>query len=230
MPVTAAASIRRRRRRRRPPQTAPGHPDLIQGHAGRPRLGISRKVITPGSREFLDEQDNVLPPVTLKTAELDEFADWIYNEAPFYRASDGNASAPREVQETFVSKQTQHTAQHRVLVHTENSRQVLGEGKAISWGRLTLSDRPSDLGSHLIVESNPILPVNADLQHRATDSSLITADVQALRHTKAPSPKCRSATPRHGDLGYRKSPTPASGNPFRSIGDRIAPNFQDSGS
>ena len=83
------------------------------------------------------------------------------------------------------SSRKRRRACNTAFVHTENSRQVLGERKAITWERLTLSDRPSDLGSHLIVESNPTLPVNADLQHRASYSSPITVDVQALRHTKS---------------------------------------------
>jgi hypothetical protein len=38
----------------------------------------------PDSWKFFDQQDNILPPIALKTAEFDQFANAIHNEAPFY--------------------------------------------------------------------------------------------------------------------------------------------------
>ncbi len=91
--------------------------------------------------------------------------------AAFGRTCHGDAVTPSELQQTLVSELAQGT-EHRVGIDTEHRCEVTGRRKPLSGVRLAVCDRAPDLGCNLFVQRSRLVPVDPNVQHDTSYSSI----------------------------------------------------------
>jgi hypothetical protein len=139
----------------------------------------------------------------MEASELQKFP-YLFNDGSVVGASGHrHASAPTKVEEPFIAQDAQG-AQHRVRVHAEHRRQVLGGRQSFAGRRFTGGDGVADLRGHLIVKSDVFRAVDLDIEHGAMHSSTMnrpTSLIDAPATAEALIPEARQRQRRR----YRRS-------------------------
>lgn len=130
------------------------------------------------SAEALDDLDQLSGVVSVRSGEGDEFASARRDRTAIGCASDGDAAAAAELEESFVSERPQG-AQHGVCVHADYRRQVLGWWESLAGLGLALGDRATDLGGDLLVQVGWVVSAYLDSEHDASYISFIVRCDQA---------------------------------------------------
>jgi len=128
------------------------------------------------SRKAFDDLDDLVPAVSLKAAELDQFTDSLHNEALLWRSGHGDAPPTLEVEQSLVPEDVEGP-QHGVLIHAEDRCHVFGQGKALSGSSFSLGDGSADIRRHLVMKTRRLCSVDLDIEHgtrhsRSIDSQL----------------------------------------------------------
>jgi hypothetical protein len=123
-----------------------------------------------GSRQPLDDLDDVVSSVALESAVLDQVSNSMNDGALFGSSGHSDAPTPLKVQKTLVA-QDMESPQHCVLVDPEDSGHVLGQGKALARAGLSVCNRSSNLRRNLVVQRSVLRSVYLDFQHGPSHSS-----------------------------------------------------------
>ena len=131
-----------------------------------PGLGV------PSTDASDDFQQLVLPVSVLPghTGELGRLGD---DGAPIWRPGDGDATAAAELEQALVTKRSER-AQDRVGVDAELSCEVARGWEPLPGLGLALRDGSSNLRGHLCVQIGWLERIHLDIQHDASDTSIIT--------------------------------------------------------
>jgi hypothetical protein len=102
------------------------------------------------SAEAFDDVDQLSGSASVLSGEGDEFVGTGGDCTAIRYASDGDAAAAAELEESFGSECPQG-AQRGVRVHANYRRQVLGWSEPLTGLGLALGDRATDFGGDLLV-------------------------------------------------------------------------------
>jgi hypothetical protein len=131
---------------------------------------MSNLLIGATLREALDHPDEILPAVPLASSEVDEFPDLTEHGTPLGCTRHRDPATTGEIEQTLVSEDV-HGTQNCVLVHPQDSSDVLHQGQTFSGSRFAFGNGPADLGRHLVVEGNRFGSVDIDREHGPSHSS-----------------------------------------------------------
>jgi len=123
--------------------------------------------------------DHVVGPVTVVASEGHQLSDPFEHRTLLRRASDGDTPSSLEVKEALISKDVQRP-EHRVLVHPEDGRHILGQRQALAWPSFSLGDCPSDLCGYLVVQCHRFIPVDIDIEHSPIHTSTMVEQYLGL--------------------------------------------------
>jgi hypothetical protein len=128
--------------------------------------------VTGDLRKLLDELDQLVGPIALAPGELDQLASSRNDRACFWRPGDGDATTTAEVEQPFITEGP-HGPQDRVPVDAEHSREIAGRRQPLPRLCLTISDRATNLGGHLVVKLHRAVAVELAVIHDAIYTSFI---------------------------------------------------------
>jgi len=128
------------------------------------------------SRKAFDDLDDLVPAVSLKATELDQFTDSLHDEALLWRSGHGDAPPTLEVEQSLVPKDVQGP-QHGVLIHAEDGCHVFGQGKAFSGSSFSLGDGSANFRCHLVMKRRRFCSVDLDIEHGTRHSRSIEPEL-----------------------------------------------------
>lgn len=110
--------------------------------------------------------------IPLCPGKVEQFIDAGHHRPALGRSNYSNATPSREVEQSLVAEDMQCT-DHGVLVHAEYRRQVYCRGETFALSSLAVSDRPTNLGGHLIVQCDRFIFVDFECLHRTSINGTI---------------------------------------------------------
>jgi hypothetical protein len=120
----------------------------------------------------LDHLDELVDRVALRTSELDQLSDLLYDRPALGCPRNGDPAAAAKLEQPLFLQEAQG-AQDGGRVHAENGREVSGWRESFTGLRLAVCDRATDLGGDLEIEVGPILLVHLDANQCASNTSLL---------------------------------------------------------
>src|ERR1700722_12395723 len=124
------------------------------------------------SGQAAEDLHQLLLAVAVEAGELEQLAG-AFNDRPLFgRTGHRDATPAPELEETLVSQDAQR-AQHRVAVDPQHGSEVAGRWEPVAGAGLARRNGPANLGRHLVVQGHPFGPVDLDVQHSASHSSIM---------------------------------------------------------
>lgn len=121
-----------------------------------------------------DEVDELVRAVAVATAELHELSGLGEDGPALGGTGDVDTAPAPEIQQTLVTQQPERS-QDSVGVDLEHGGEVPGGGESLSRRRLALGDGAAYLARDLFMQDHGSVPVDLDIQHGASDTSVMFA-------------------------------------------------------